>query len=186
MFESGLLTAVLGAAPRPVQLVRLAAIESVLGLAADALLRLAALAVEIPEDAERLGARWRLSSAETAALLRVAGRAPELGPAVPERRARAHLYTLREATYRKRVLIAWARSGDDPASAAWRERWHLPDRWPPPRLPVGGADVLALGVPPGPEVGVILAALEGWWIGGDFSADEAALRATLEELAKPR
>ena len=68
----------------------------------------------------------------------------------------------------------------------WRHRFSLPDRWPPPRFPLSGADVLALGVPAGPRVGEILRALEDWWIAGDFAADERALRAKLAELAAPR
>jgi poly(A) polymerase len=183
MQDYGLLPAVLGAAPRPALLARLAAVEAALGLEPDALLRLAALAVEVPEDAERLGARWRLSNEETARLLSVTGRAPDVAPAVPEREARAHLYALGQAAYRNRLLIAWARSGDPPANAAWRGRLHLPERWQPPRFPIGGADVLARGLAAGPRVGEILRALEAWWIAGDFAADAPALRAKLDELA---
>ena len=63
------------------------------------------------------------------------------------------------------TLVAWVRSGDAPASQAWRERLALAERWQPPRFPLGGADVMALGVPAGPRVGELLGALEridGW------------------------
>jgi len=43
---------------------------------------------------------------------------------------------------------------------------------------------MALGLPAGPRVGELLRALEEWWIAGDFAADEAALRAKLEEMAR--
>ena len=65
-----------------------------------------------------------------------------------------------EAAYRERVLIAWARSGAAPDDPAWRDRFALPERWQPPRFPLGGADVMALGVAAGPRVGEILRALE--------------------------
>jgi poly(A) polymerase len=109
---------------------------------------------------------------------------PDLGPNTPERAAKAYVYAEGEAGYRQRVLIAWARSGDPPARQGWRGRLALPERWQPPRFPLGGADVLALGLAAGPRIGELLRALEAWWIAGDFVADEAALRAKLEEMAR--
>ncbi len=70
-----------------------------------------------------------------------------------------------------------------PRTTAWRRRFALPERWQAPRFPLGGADVMALGVPAGPRIGEILRSLEAWWIAGDFAADETALRAQLEHLA---
>jgi poly(A) polymerase len=183
MQDYGLLPAVLGAAPRPTLLARLAAIEAALGLAPDPVLRLAALAVEIPEDAERLRDRLRLSNGETAKLARAAGRGAGIGPPAPEASARAWLYRHGAAAYRERILLDWARAGDPPDSAAWRQRCGLPDRWQPPRFPLSGADVLAQGVPAGRRVGETLRTLEAWWIAGNFAADEAALRQKLAELA---
>jgi poly(A) polymerase len=183
MFDYGLLTQILGTAPRPALLTRLAAIESALGLEPDAVLRLAVLAVGIPEDAERLQDRLRLSNEQANVLARVSGRREELDIAGPERAAKAHLYAHGEAAYRQHVLTAWTRSGGLPTSKEWRHRFNLPERWQAPLLPIGGADVIALGVPTGPRVGELLRTLEQWWIAGDFVADETALRARLKELA---
>ena len=183
MQDYGLLPSVLGAAPRPTLLARLAAIEAALGLAPDPALRLAALAVEIPEDAERLRERLRLSNGETAKLMRAAERAGGFGSTSRMADARLWLYRHGASAYRERVLIDWARSAAPPGSEPWRRRFALPDRWPPPRVPIAGTDVLALGVPAGRRVGEILRALEQWWIAGDFAADEAGLRAKLAELA---
>ncbi|MEO3434172.1 CCA tRNA nucleotidyltransferase [Inquilinus sp. CAU 1745] len=47
--------------------------------------------------------------------------------------------------------------------------------WTPPTFPVRGADLLALGLTTGPEVGRLLSELEGWWIAEDFRPDRAAL-----------
>jgi poly(A) polymerase len=80
MQDFGLLGCVLPAAPRPGLLARLAAIEARLGLGADAILRLAALAVELPEDADRLRERLRLANEEHARLRQSAVRAPDIGP----------------------------------------------------------------------------------------------------------
>ncbi len=57
----------------------------------------------------------------------------------------------------------------------------LAAQWQPPVFALKGRDVTALGVPPGPEVGRILGALEEWWEAGDFRADR---RAALAELKR--
>jgi hypothetical protein len=162
----------------------LAGIESALGIAPDAMLRLGALAVEVAEDADRLRDRLRLSNDEHAGLARAATHTPTLAQDAPEAAARACLYAEGETAYRQRVLVAWARSGDGPDSAHWRSRFALPDRWQPPRFPLGGADVMTLGVPAGPRIGELLRALEAWWIAQDFTPNEAALRTRLGELSE--
>jgi poly(A) polymerase len=182
MQDYGLLPSALGAAPRPTLLGRFAAIETALGLTPDPVLRLAALAVEIEEDTERLRDRLRLSNEETAKLARATERGPDIGPSSPEANARAYLYRRGTEAYCEHVLLAWARSGATPGSEAWRERLVLPGRWQAPRFPLKGADVLALGMRAGPRVGEILRSLEDWWIAGDFAADEAMLRARLQDL----
>jgi poly(A) polymerase len=184
MQDYGLLPAVLGAAPRPTLLVRLAAIEAALSLAPDAVLRLAALAVEVEEDAERLRDRLRLSNDQAARLTHaVRWRGADVGPASPEAAARVYLYRHGPGAYRERVLIDWTRSAAPPESQDWRRRFGLPERWQVPRFPIKGADVLAVGVEAGPRVGEILRAAERWWVEGGFAADETALRAKLAELA---
>jgi poly(A) polymerase len=183
MFAYGLLGAVLGLAPTPLRLARLDALERGLGRAPAAILRLAALGVEIAEDADRLSERLRLSNEEHALLRQAACRQPDIGPSAPEAAAKAHLYAHGEAAYSARVLLAWVKAGDGPASSPWRRRLALPERWQAPRFPLGGTDVLALGVPEGPRVGSILRALEGWWIGEGFAADEHRLRQKLAEIA---
>ena len=186
MLDYGLLPQVLGLAPRPTLLARLADLESALGLAPDAVLRLAGLGVEVPEDAEGLRNRLRLSNEDAAKLTRASIRAPAFDPAVSESAAKAQLYAVGDAAYREGVLLAWARSGDEPASDAWRRRLSLPERWQAPRFSIRGDDVMALGVPAGPRVGELLRTLEGWWIAGDFTADEAALHSKLQELLVKR
>ena len=68
LFDYGLLSGLLGSVPRLERFKRLIAIEEMLGLVPDAMVRLAALAVFVEEDAERLAARLRLSNAEQAVL----------------------------------------------------------------------------------------------------------------------
>ena len=179
MFDYGLLGLVLPAVPRLALLDRVAALETALGIDGDAMLRLAALAVELPEDADRLRERLHLSNSEHATLRAML---EPVGPAGDEAADRARLYADGASAYRERTLIGWARSAAGTADRAWRARYDLPDRWQPPRFPLGGADVMALGVPSGPRVGELLRALEAWWIGENFAPDAAALRGKLREL----
>ncbi len=105
LFDYGLLTQLLGSVPRLMRFGRLAAAEDALGLAPDAALRLAALAVFVPEDAERLAARLRLSNAEQAVLaLGAEDHAPaELPDQAAAKRA---LYRLGPCAYEGHVLLA--------------------------------------------------------------------------------
>lgn len=54
--------------------------------------------------------------------------------------------------------------------------------WENPRFPLGGQDVMALGVAAGPEVGRFLRQAEEQWIAGDFRADRATCLRELENL----
>ena len=60
----------------------------------------------------------------------------------------------------------------------------LPERWTAPQLPVLGADVVALGVAPGPGVGRVVADFKEWWIAAGFPSDAERVRAKLEALAR--
>ena len=186
MLDYGLLVPVLGLVPRPTSLRNLAVIEQALGLAPDPVLRLAALAVETPEDALQLRHRLRLSNDQHMRHMRAVERAADIGPLASEQTAKEYLYSAGETGYRERILITWARSGAPPTSGSWRERFKLPERWHAPKFPLGGADVMAHGVQAGPNVGQILWELESWWITGGFTADEVALRAKLEKLLGER
>lgn len=181
MVEHGLLTRVLGLAPRPGVLAGMMAAERSLGLGADAVLRLSALALAVAEDGVRLAGRLKLSGADAARLTVVAGAIRAQMLSLDERGARRALYVRGIAGWRRDVMAALA-ADDGAAKDAARlgDLYALPDRWVVPKLPVKGADLLALGVPAGVEVGRILAAVEGWWLERDFPS-EAAVRMQLAE-----
>jgi poly(A) polymerase len=185
MLDHGLVTGLLPVAPRPGLFRKLVEVEQAQGLAPDAVLRLAAFAVEIPEDAERLRNRLRLSNDEFTAFLAAASRSPSIGPATGESAAKAALYRLGAARYRDRVLVSWARSACSPRHPELRSLLGLSERWTAPRLPVTGVDVVARGVPPGPRVGEILRALEERWIAAGFAPDRQELLEELGRLTAP-
>jgi poly(A) polymerase len=88
----------------------------------------------------------------------------------------AAIYRLGTSLFIDRLLLK--------GPADWREALALARTWTPPELPISGADALALGLKPGPQVGALLEAVERWWIDTDFSADRAACLAELERLAR--
>ena len=187
MCEVAVLPALL---PEAASLDLVAALVTVEGVSAggDALRRLAALLGADAGAAETVALRLRLATRDRerlADMLQEAGRpSPEAG----ERTARATLYRCGPATWRDRVLLAWAESvasgaaPDRRAAEGWRALLDLPLRWPVPPPPVRGADVLARGVAPGPAVGRLVAAVERWWLDGDFAAGREECLAKLREL----
>ncbi len=174
MADFGLLTGLLGAVGTLARFERLTVVERAVGTPADFTLRLAALAVAVTEDAERLADRFRLSSAERASLM-AAARFRGFDAGLSEQDAKTALYHAGGQAYRSAVLMAWAASGAGADAARWRALYALPDRWPVPAFPLKGADIRALGVPEGPDIGAVLARLEARWIAGGFSGSREAL-----------
>jgi poly(A) polymerase len=104
---------------------------------------------------------------------------PELW-AAPRQRAR-DLHRLGAGRYADLVRIAAAEAGRDPRGAL-ADALAAASTWEPKRLPVGGDDLLALGLPAGPRLGALLAALEAWWVAHDFAPDRAACLAEARRL----
>jgi tRNA nucleotidyltransferase/poly(A) polymerase len=181
LFDYGLLTALLGGVPRLMRFARLVGAEEALGLAPDAALRLAALAVFVPEDAERLAVRLRLSNAEQALLL--LGAADHDKVKLPDEiAARRSLYRLGPCKFEAHVLLASADEGAAPDDRLWRQALRLADRWQVPEFPVRGPDIMALGKVQGPEIGEMLRRLEAEWVASDFTLDRVALLARVKQL----
>ncbi|KAB2941391.1 MAG: CCA tRNA nucleotidyltransferase [Hyphomicrobium sp.] len=160
---------------------RLSAIEQAQGLEPDAVLRLAALASDARVD---LRERLRLSSAEGERLANAARGDPAFDPRIDEAAAKVFLYRHGPQAFIDGSLLGWARSGEDARNAARAHRLRLPQRWSAPRLPVRGADVIALGVAAGPAVGRVVSAFEEWWIGAGFPSQPERISAKLGELAR--
>lgn len=183
MAEAGLMEALIGVRGDVSLLGRLADIEAALGCDADPLLRLAALSGD-NRHLTALGARLRLSNAESERLARLALPDPAFDPDTDEREARAFLYRFGVETFRDGVLMAWARSGAAPDCSRWRDRFMLPSRWKVPTLPVRGADLLDRGLAEGPAIGRVVRAFEEWWIAEDFPQDQVRLARALSDFVK--
>ena len=115
MFDFGLLSVLLRAAPRPGLLSRLVAAEQGVSAPIDAILRLSALAVATVDDIPPLAERLRLSNAERDDLIVIDHNAATL-EALSEPAARRALYRDGARQWQRRALAAAAAG----AGARWR------------------------------------------------------------------
>jgi len=177
MAESGLLLPVLGTVPDLAGFENMAKVEAAVGVQAEPVRRLGALAVRIAEDAERLWQRLRLSNAEHERLAAMGEGWWRVSPD-DERAARALLYRLGPERFVDRVLIAWARAWPQGAhDAHWRALASLPQRWTVPVFPLKAADFIKRGVERGPALGAAMHEAEEAWIAADFPSDASAIDA---------
>jgi poly(A) polymerase len=169
MAEAGVLDAVLPEGTDTDRLTRL--IEA--GAPADPLLRLAAL---MTGDVAAMAARLRLSTADRDRLLVLrAGPVPQPGNDDPT--------LLRLLANEDQAILTdrtWLAGGASPEWADLRRRLAT---LPRPVFPLEGRDVLALGLPEGPRVGLLLRAVRQWWLDGGCVAGKEACRAELVRRA---
>ncbi|HVV42073.1 MAG TPA: CCA tRNA nucleotidyltransferase [Nitrobacter sp.] len=180
MEDGGLLLAITGGVAYRGPFAAMLAAERSLGLAADPIRRLGALAVSVPEDARRLAQRLRLSNAEAKRLDSMGHRWWRLG-GMDEAVARRRLYRLGAAVYRDRLLLAWARARRGVNDASWQNFATLPQRWQPPAFPLKAADFVARGIAEGPALGHVLTLAEDAWLAADFPLDPARLAAIADQ-----
>jgi poly(A) polymerase len=148
---------------------------------ADPELRLAALLPDDPVAAGQVAAALRLSNKLRDRLVAaLAGPAP-LAAAMTDAEARRALYDLGGAAVADRARLAAA--ADPAAKDGWLRIARLAERWRRPVFPLSGADVAALGVPRGPQVGQLLRDAEAWWAANDFASDRETLLARLKAAA---
>jgi poly(A) polymerase len=180
MADGGLLLSIFGGIAYIGPFAAMVAAERSLGLKADPVRRLGALAVAVTEDARRLAVRLRLSNSETRALDSMGHRWWRLAR-MDEATARRRLYRLGADRYRDRLLLAWARAGGETPPARWRELATLSERWNAPKFPLKAADFVARGIAEGPALGHVLALAEDAWLAADFPLDELALEAIADQ-----
>jgi poly(A) polymerase len=148
------------------RLADLLARERRLGADRNALLRLAALLPPDPLLADTVAARLRLSKAQRLALARFATPWPASGTA---RQVAAGVQP-------EELVAPWLllRAPDAMLTTGWQS---LQD-WQVPVFPLGGRDIIALGIQAGPQVAKALGEIRRRWIFEDFPED-----ARLAEIA---
>lgn len=157
-------------------------LEADLLLPVDAMTRVAA-ALSDQEGAAALSRRLKLSNEERDRLKFALGRDVKITSYMSLREMRRAIYRLGQDVFRDRVMLAWAEAGGDKAQA-WRALLAHGAMWAPPRLPLSGDEVMALGVPAGPKVGAVLREVEDWWIDADFPDDKLSIIERLKAVAQ--
>ena len=152
----------------------------------DWLLRLAAILPTDTEVAEAAADHLKLSNAARDRLVLLLRDKPLPDDHADPLQLRRALYELGAKVVGERVLLAWARAGAVASPAPWRALLEAAASWEPKTFPVTGTDVLALGVPPGPVVGQLLAAGEHWWIGAGFTPGRAEILAHLRAVLESK
>ena len=164
----------------------LVAAEARFGWAPDALLRLSAI---VPPDSARIEAmatRLRLSTVERARLVDFA-EAPAIADDLSGPAFDRLLYQHGPDGILGRIEMALAKAlaeteGEADDLARMARLGSLMDRaraWKRPAMPVRGTDLMAAGIPAGPQIGEKLAALEAAWVSSNFRLGKDELLATL-------
>ena len=184
MADAGLLGLLLAGVPNGTHLAAMVAIEHALAMPADAMRRLAALAVLVAEDAERLWQKLRLSNAEHAQLAAMAEGWRRISPALSEHQQQALLYRLGTNVFADQAMLGWARSGAGADDKNWHALATLPQRWTAPIFPIKAADLMARGVEKGPRLGTALAAAEKAWVAAGFPSQKSDIDVIAADAAK--
>ena len=185
MAASGVLPELLPHALQLPRLENLVLIEAENQFPPDALLRLAALLPDDADVAKAVGERLKLSGAERARLEGLASSQEKIAAHLSAADVRRLLYRIGAARFRDLVLLRWAASPRGAGAIQWRMLLSIAGSWERPRFPLTGREAMAAGVPEGPEVGRVLAAVEAWWMDEDFLPDEAGLMEKLKSVIKP-
>jgi poly(A) polymerase len=170
MATDGVLAVVLPEAVRFDRLARLIKVEK----APDVLRRLAALVAVDKSGATTVARRLSLTKEDRSRLEALAAPAWTIDLGAAEAQQRRALFKLGRALYRDLVLL----SGD---AARVPRLLAIADALVIPIFPLKGADVVALGVPAGPDVSRWLAAIEDWWENRDYAPNRQCCLAELRK-----
>ena len=178
MRQADVLAAVLPQATDAARLALVTGVETRHGLA-DALRRLMATIDPVPDGPNGVAERLKLSNAQRVRLVSARNQAR-----TASLRAGRHgqaLYKSDPVSVMDTAVLDAAETGDDHALQGLLA--FLPG-WRSPRFPLGGGDVAALGLSPGPVFGQLLGEVEAWWVRRDFMPTIEECRIELRRVAR--
>jgi poly(A) polymerase len=184
MAASAILPEIMPGALSMARLERLVQIDADCFFTPDPVLRLAAMLPDDPKAADALSDRWKLSNADRDRLTDLTGGREKIVCYLSIREVRKLLYGLGHKRFRDRVLLRWAEDPKHTNAIQWRALLAMGDSWTRPDFPLTGRDVMAAGVPHGPQIGKVLAEVEEWWIDADFTEDEFSLAERLKAVVQ--
>jgi len=148
----------------------------------DPLLRIMAMGARNPLPMALLTKRMKMSKAETARLRDWADDGTSFDPGADERAKLAAIYKTGKRLAMDRCLMRATGESDPVLSSKWMSLVDLALGWTPPVFPLGGKDLAAAGVAPGPAMGKKLDALKALWVRSGSTADKQKLLMALKLL----
>lgn len=152
-------------------LAALVMLENSLHLSPDWVRRFAAL-VDAPLNVGDVAERLRLTNAESDALGFLCASAPAVAPDMAATGFDLLLYRHGKDAILNRCVLAAARANNP---VRWQSLFKRAQAWVHKPMPVTGADVLALGIAPGPAIGHALRAAEERWVASGYKASAQEL-----------
>jgi poly(A) polymerase len=154
--------------PQAINVTRLAALDRLEWLVGEThpMAHLAALLPSGLSAAADTAERLRLSNTNRDYLLGLCAPSVDVHPDLTVTSRRHALQKLGPEAYRDLLLLAAATRGTPAVELL--EALAEAATWIVVPFPLKGRDLLEMGVAPGPEMGVMLASLEGWWAARDY------------------
>lgn len=164
----------------------LSTLEFEQGLAPDPILRIMALLVRADQNRECLLCnKFRLSNAEKERIITWARDFTQINADLSAQAIKRNIYKMGATVFQDRVVLEWALDNSIQTYSKWNSMFKLSHELVLPVFPIGGAQIMALGIKKGPKIGQILDALEDWWVNNDFLIDKALIDAQIAiEIAK--
>lgn len=147
------------------------ALEAANGEAPDAMLRFLSLFWKDPAATRAIANRLKLSNDERNRIVWPAEDETPMTADMTPHDVRVAVYHVGAQVVSDRAKLTWAESGDP----AWADVIALSETWPRPAMPLTGADLIAAGISPGPQMGATLRKAEAAWIASDFTLSRDAL-----------
>lgn len=179
LYQTGLLTNLLGTAPNISKALKLINIENYLEeLYPDPALRLASLAAWAPDDAERLKQRFRLSNQQQKTLETWIN-SRSFPPITNQVQQNTRNFHSGKNTYLIEIKSAWTRSNSHSNDAEWARLFKESQNKTLPEFPVTGQDLIDAGYPAGPHLGKKIKELQEIWLKGDMLINKQQLLADI-------
>jgi poly(A) polymerase len=163
---------------------RLADIEGNQLFVSDPLRRLGALVDLDEEESLALAGRIRLSNVDKKRLVEMQTVDAKIVSYLSIRELRKLLYRLGNTTFSDLMMLRWAEDQKASNGVQWRAMLAMADSWVRPEFPLEGREVMAAGVPEGPEVGRVMQEVEEWWIDSDFTDDRFSIIERLKAVVQ--
>jgi poly(A) polymerase len=182
MLENGVATYFIPEATNTAALKKLTTLEYIYHDGGTPLRRLAALLNTTEDGALHIVKGLKLSNAQSDQLVTLFRIQETLKMDMSEKTLRQIIYRIGNDMARSLLLLGAARSGEE---GNLFDLYGIATSFRPPRFPLIGEDVIALGYKQGPEIGRILGEVEKWWINEDFRPGRSeSLKKLKEEHSK--